>query len=319
MHIWHGLETITRPFEAVSVAIGVFDGVHVGHQALIRQAVEDAHAHGRQAVVLTFDRHPAEVFAPHTAPGYLSVPEKRAKMLSALDVDHLVIVRFDACFRELSPETFLHFVLEGILGARAVFVGEDFRFGNNQGGDVAYLQAAQRRLGFELNVLSPILVGGEKASSTRVRQALRAGDLDDAKAVLGYRYLLRGHVVEGQKLGRTIGYPTANLELERTQVVPVDGIYAVWVDVKGQRYKGACSIGMRPTVGGKERTIETFLLDFSGDLYGAMMDLTFVARLRDELKFDTLDSLIAQIERDVAQTRQLLTAPVSQQAQQAQQ
>lgn len=305
MQVWEGLESIYTPFPAVSAAIGTFDGVHCGHQALIRAAVADARAHDRAAVVFTFDRHPAELIAPDKLPGYLTTLEQKKGLLAALGADHLVITRFDERFRELSPEAFLRFVLAGVLGAQAVFVGEDFRFGRNQAGDTAYLQEAQARCGFALTVLEPVLVGGEKASSTRIRHLLRVGDLAGAQAVLGHPYVLSGVVVEGKRLGRMLGFPTANLEPTVPQVVPADGIYAVWADISST-YKGACSIGMRPTVGGTRRTIETYLLDFSGDLYGKTLDITFVARLRDELKFDSLDALTAQMARDVAQAEEIL-------------
>jgi riboflavin kinase / FMN adenylyltransferase len=307
MRVWQGLESLKTPIEAASVAVGTFDGVHLGHQALMRAACEDAHSHGRQAVVFTFDRHPAEVIAPDKVPGYLSLPDQRIDLIRELGVDDLVIACFDARFREISPEGFLHFVLVGCIGAQAVFVGEDFRFGRNQEGDIDLLREAQGRLRYTLHVLPPVMVGGEKVSSTAIRSYLREGHIGKAKAMLGRPYTLRGVVVEGEKLGRKLGYPTANIEMVREQVVPADGIYAVWVDWKGMRYNGACSIGMRPTVGGTRRTIETYILDFSGDLYGRTIDLTFVEWLRDELKFDSLSALVEQIGRDVELARDILT------------
>jgi riboflavin kinase / FMN adenylyltransferase len=306
MRVWQGLESLKAPIEAASIAVGTFDGVHLGHQALMRAAVEDARAHSRQSVVFTFDRHPAEVTAPDKVPGYLSLPDQRIETIRRLGVDDLVIACFDERFREISAEAFLHFVLVGCLGARAVLVGEDFRFGRNQEGDVTLLEDAQRRLGYTLRVLPPVMVDGEKVSSTAIRAYLRDGEIGRSAAMLGRPYALRGVVVEGEKLGRKLGYPTANLKLTREQVVPADGIYAVWVDWEGARYKGACSIGARPTVGGAERTIETYLLDFSGDLYGETIDLTFVERLRDELKFESLSALVEQIGRDVEDVRRML-------------
>ena len=306
MQVWHGLESITHPFDAVSVAVGMFDGLHVGHQSLIRAAVDDARGNGRPSVVFTFDRHPAELIAPDRVPGYLSTPRQRETLLQNLGVDHMVVARFDRRFRELSPEAFLHFVLYGVLGAAALFVGEDFHFGRNQQGDVEYLREAQTRFGYTLQVHPPVLVAGERASSTRVRALLREGEPAAVMEMLGHPYVLNGVVVGGEKLGRDLGYPTANLRLNRAQVLPKDGIYAVWGDVRGMRLKGACSIGMRPTVGGTERTVETYLLDFNADIYGEEMDVEFVARLRDELKFDSLEPLIEQIGFDVEQARDIL-------------
>lgn len=307
MKVWQGLDSITTPFPASSVAIGTFDGLHQGHQALIAAAVADARAQDRAAVVFTFDRHPAELTAPDRVPGYLTTPKQRVEILSALGVDDLVIARFDERFRELSPESFLRFVVYGILGARAIFVGEGFRFGRNQEGDTDYLRAAQERYGFALTVLEPVLVDGERASSTRVRQCLRAGDIEGAQRILGHPYVLSGIVVEGERLGRQLGFPTANLRLTQAQVVPADGVYAVWAEWRGRRWKGACSIGVRPTVGGTERTIEVYLLDFSGDLYGETLDVEFVARLREEMQFPSLEALVEQIVRDVAQVEAMLT------------
>lgn len=306
MKTWTALETICDPLEATSVAIGMFDGLHVGHQALIHDAVADARAHGRESAVFTFDRHPAELFAPDRAPGYLGFPAQRDALLAAMGVDHLVVARFDERFRDLSPESFLRFVLCGVLGARAVFVGEDFRFGHDHVGDVACLRDAQERWAYVLHVHAPVLVDGERASSSRIRALLREGDLARALRMLGHPYVLRGTVVRGQQLGRKLGFPTANVELERAQVVPADGVYVVWATVNGRRHKGACSIGVRPAVGGTARTVEVYLLDFAGDLYGQTLDVEFAARLRDEANFETLEALTAQIARDVEQVRALL-------------
>ncbi len=308
MHVWQGLESIKQPFDAVSVAVGMFDGLHVGHQSLIRAAVEDARRQSRPSVVFTFDRHPAELIAPDKAPGYLSTPRQRESLLRCLGVDHVVITRFDHRFRDLSPEAFLHFVLNGVLGARGVFVGEDFHFGRNQVGDVVYLREAQGRFGYTLRVHPPILVRGDRASSTQVRTLLRTGDIAAASEMLCHSYILNGVVVHGHKLGRKLGFPTANLKLNRPQVIPANGIYAVWGHVKDERFMGACSIGVRPTVGGTDRTVETYLLDFNDDIYDTEMDIEFVSRLRDELKFESLEALVEQMDYDVRQARTILAS-----------
>jgi riboflavin kinase/FMN adenylyltransferase len=307
VRIWEGLESIGAPFGESSVAIGMFDGVHVGHQALIHACVADARAHARPSVVFTFDRHPAELIAPDHVPGYLTTPTQRAELIRALGPDHLVIARFDTALRALSPESFVQHILKDLLGAKALMVGKDFRFGRNQAGDVAFLRTAQKRFGFTTTVLEPVRVHGEKASSTRIRQLLRSGDLPGAQAALGHPYVLAGTVVEGEKLGRRLGYPTVNLKLTVAQVLPADGVYAVWVQWPGQKHKGACSIGTRPTVDGKRLVVETYLLDFDSDLYGATISLEFVARLRDQIRFDTLDALAIQMARDVAQARAILS------------
>jgi riboflavin kinase/FMN adenylyltransferase len=308
MKTYFGLEAVCPPIARSSVAIGRFDGMHLGHQSLIRTMVEDARAHGREAVVFTFDRHPAELLAPDKVPGYLQTLEQRAAVIEGLGVDTLVVAVFNERFRSLSPEAFLHFVVSGQVGAEAVFVGEDFRFGRSAEGAIDLLRSAEERYGYRTHVHPAVLVDGEKAASTRVRELLRDGEVEKAARMLGRPYALSGTVERGQQLGRTLGYPTANLRLTVAQVAPAHGIYAVWTQAAGARRMGACSIGVRPTVGGTSRTIETYLLDFSGDLYDQPMEVEFVARLRDEEKFDGLEALVAQMDRDVAGARRILSA-----------
>jgi len=307
MNVFEGLETLPKPYTASSLAIGTFDGVHLGHQAIVRTAVEDARAHGRPALVLTFDRHPAELLAPERAPRMLTTPAQRNRYLADLGADGLVILRFDHSLSQLPPDVFLQSIVKDRLGARAIIVGADFCFGKGRAGDVAYLQGAQATFGFALHALQPVLMDGLPASSTRIRERLRAGDISEAERLLNHPFLLTGTVVEGQKLGRTLGYPTANLALTYRQVVPADGIYAVQAILDdGRIVAGACSIGNRPTIEGAGHSIETYLLDFSEDIYGRNMELRFVIRLRDELKFDSLEALTAQIALDVTAARSAL-------------
>jgi riboflavin kinase/FMN adenylyltransferase len=307
MKLFDGLESLHEPITSSTVAIGTFDGIHVGHQAIIRESVEDAKAHDRRAVVFTFDRHPAELLAPHRAPEYLATPEQRNQLVASLGVDDLVVAAFDRTLAGLSPDEFVEQILRDRLGAKTVVVGENFAFGRNRSGNVAYLEAAQRRYGYKLRPLQPVVVAGAPASSTRVRELLKSGDTFTAEQVLGHEYWLAGKVVEGQKLGRQLGYPTANLERSCRQVVPLDGIYAVWVRLPdGRIVKGACSIGDRPTIEGAGRSIETYLLDFNEDLYGKPIELRFVKRLRGEEKFASLDELKAQMAKDVEAARIVL-------------
>lgn len=306
MKTWSGLESIHEPFVNSAVAIGQFDGLHVGHQALIGRAVEEARRIRGRSVVFTFDRHPMDLIAPDRAPSQITTLEQRSKLIEECGVDDLVIAKFDNRFRDLSPETFLHFVLVGVLGAASVSVGHDFRFGCNQLGDVDFMNLAESRFRFKTNVIESVMVLGEKASSTRVRTLLRDGNVTDATQVLGRPFALIGIVVHGQQLGRTLGFPTANLATETKQLLPKDGVYAVLVNDGTVRRQGACSIGLRPTVNGKERTVETFLFDFDGDLYGQKLEFEFVERIRDEEKFNSLDELVTAMHRDVALARQVL-------------
>lgn len=307
MRIYEGLDAVTAPLEASTVAIGTFDGVHVGHQAIIRTAVEDARRHNRPAVVFTFDRHPLELLVPERAPAYLTTPKQRNRFMSELGVDTLVVARFDIPLSQTLPELFVGGVLKGTLNAQAIVVGTNFYFGRDRAGSADYLQSVQTKFRFTLDALDPVLVGDKPASSTRVREALRSGDIREAETVLGHSYQLAGIVVHGQKLGRTLGYPTANLELSYRQVVPADGIYAAQATLEnGRIVSGACSIGERPTIEGAGRSIETFLLDFNDDIYGQRMELRFVERLRGEEKFGSLDALKTQMAKDVAEARKIL-------------
>lgn len=307
MNVFEGLETLPTPFAESTVAIGTFDGVHIGHQAIIRTAVQDAQAYGRPALVFTFDRHPQELVAPQHAPDYLTTPAQRNRLIAMLNPDALVVARFDAALMELSPEAFVQDILKARLGAKAIVVGDNFGFGKKRAGNVAFLERTQIRYDFTLHALKPILVGDTPASSTRVRTCLHEGNIAEAEAVLGHPFWLAGTVVTGQKLGRQLGYPTANLALTYRQVVPADGIYAVRATLEdGRTLGGACSIGNRPTIEGAGRSIETYLLDFEDDIYGRMMEIQFVKRLRAEEKFDSLDALVVQMKRDVAQAREVL-------------
>lgn len=307
MKAYEGLETIAVPFRNSTVAIGTFDGVHCGHREIIITAVADARRHNRPALVFTFDRHPTAYFAPERTPGLLTTPEQRNRLISDLGVDALVVARFDFTLAALTPDVFLRDILKGLLGADAIVEGMNFCFGKDRAGDVAYLTRVQSTFGFALHALPPVLVDGAPASSTRVRERLLAGDIAEAEAVLGHPYLLAGTVVGGQRLGRTLGYPTANLQPTFAQVVPADGIYAVRVLLDdGRIFGGACSIGNRPTVEGAGRSIETYLLDFDEDIYGRGIEVQFVQRLRGEEKFDSLDALVVQMALDVAQTRRIL-------------
>ncbi|HLJ56020.1 MAG TPA: bifunctional riboflavin kinase/FAD synthetase [Chthonomonadaceae bacterium] len=307
MKLFDGLASLPRPAEPATVAIGTFDGVHVGHQAIIRTAVTDAAARSARSLVFTFDRHPADLLAPERAPDYLSTPSQRAAHIAALGVDGLVIARFDHDLASLPPEAFLEEIVRDRLGATAIVVGDNFSFGRNRAGTVALLEACQDRLGYRLTALPPVMVDGAPASSTRIRELLRAGEIEEAERVLGHAYWLEGTVVPGRRLGRELGFPTANLARAWRQVVPLDGIYAVRVRLDdGRELSGACSIGDRPTVDGAGRSIETFLLDFDEDIYGSAMSLRFVRRLRSELKFESLDALRRQMALDVVESRRIL-------------
>jgi len=299
------------------VAIGNFDGVHRGHQAILADAGREARALGLSVCALTFDPHPAAVLG-RSAPPMLTTLARRAELLGRAGADRVVVRRFDREFSAWEPERFARDLIAARLHAKLVLVGENFHFGANRAGDRAMLEGLGRELGFRVSVTGIAGDEGGAFSSTRVRAAVLAGDLAAAAHVLGRRHAVSGVVAHGKKLGRTIGYPTANLAAV-PEMLPPDGIYAVVVDevLSGVREEGAraigagaLSIGLRPTIEGAiGRTVEVYLLDFDGDLYEKTLRLHFVARLRDELKFPSLEALTAQIARDVEETRSM-TLPI---------
>ena len=292
-----------------AVTVGNFDGVHVGHQALIAAAAGEARAAGGVSVVLTFDPHPARVVRPGPAPAALTTLAQKEELLAGLGVDRLAVLGFDASVAGLAPEAFAREVLSGSLGARHVVIGESFRFGRGREGDARGLAEIGTRLGFEVHAIPPVRVNGEPVSSSRVRDALARGDVRGARSLLGRPYFVDAAVVRGDGRGRTLGVPTANLDPEN-EVMPARGVYAARCRVPGGRWAGAVvNLGHRPTFGGGPVTVEAHLLDFEGDLYGARVRLEFHERVRGEERFDGAEALVARIRRDVVEARALLSAP----------
>jgi riboflavin kinase/FMN adenylyltransferase len=306
------LDETTPPGSFVALpcvlVIGNFDGLHRGHQAVLREAVGHSRATGLSACVLTFDPHPASVVGAG-APPLLTTMDRRVELMGELGVEHVYVRRFDAAFAAWPPDRFARDLVVDALHARTVVVGQNFRFGARRAGDLALLRALGADLGFHARVHAVAHDERGPFSSTRAREAIAAGDLDELLRVLGRPHALTGAVVHGDERGRTIGFPTANLE-GVAELVPPDGVYAVRVDGvqgEGRHFRpladGVTNIGVRPTVGGDRRTIETYLLDFSGDLYGSRLRLHLVARLRGEQRFASIDELKARIARDVADAR----------------
>jgi riboflavin kinase / FMN adenylyltransferase len=288
------------------LVVGNFDGVHLGHQAVVREAVARARSLGIAAGVLTFQPHPAAVVGAG-APPLLTTLARRAELLGALGVERMYVRRFDTAFAAWQPDRFARELVADTLRARLVVVGENFRFGAKRAGDLTLLRALGADLGFEVLVHAAASDARGPYSSTRAREAVVAGDLDEVRRVLGRPHALSGRVVHGDERGRTIGVPTANLGAV-PELLPPNGVYAVTADRFSEAEqafvplaRGLTNIGVRPTVGGGGRlSVETYLLDFEGDLYDAELRVHLVARLRDEKKFGSLDELKAQIARDVA-------------------
>lgn len=306
MELIRGRHNLRPRHHGCAITIGNFDGVHLGHQAVIGQLVERARDLGVPACVVTFEPHPREYFTPDQAPARLSRLRDKAAALSALGVDRLLILRFDRHLVTQAPEAFVNELLCDGLGARHIVVGDDFRFGRRRAGDFALLEAMAAEHGYSLERATTHALDGDRVSSTRVRAALAAGDMNAAARLLGGPYTMRGRVVHGQKLGRELGYPTANLPLAGREI-PVSGVFAViaWHE-DGRRLPGVASLGWRPTVEGKVPLLEVHAFDFSGDLYGAHLTVVLLERLRPEVRFDSLDELTTQMHRDADAARRVL-------------
>ncbi|MBA3460597.1 MAG: bifunctional riboflavin kinase/FAD synthetase [Deltaproteobacteria bacterium] len=287
-----------------AVAIGNFDGVHAGHRALIDRARELARTHGVKSAALTFDPHPIELLSPGTAPPKLTSLERRLELMAAAGLDAVLVEPFTRELASLAPDAFIDRVVLGALGARAIIVGYDFSYGAGRAGSTEALRAHGERAGVEVAIVSAVDVGGEVVSSTRIRRALDAGDVVRAEQLLGRRWDVDGVVVHGAKRGRAIGVPTANIS-PASDLPVAPGIYAVTLSVEGgPELPAVASLGTNPTfVEGGRLVLEVHVLDWEGDLYDRRVRTTFVAWLRPEQKFDSVDSLIAQIRRDIADAR----------------
>ena len=285
------------------LALGVFDGLHVGHQAVIARAVKAAAAEGGLAGVLTFDPHPIRVIAPQKAPtSLLETLEHKARAVANYGVELFIPLHFDTEIARMEASEFLAQLMAAPV--RTIAVGEDWRFGHNRSGDVTFLSHESARRGFKLEAVPPVMHDGERISSTRIRQAVRDGNLVAAEQMLGRPYAVCGPVVEGKKLGRTIGFPTANLATGDAQLPP-DGVWAVRAKLlNGSDLQGVANLGMRPTVGGETRSLEVHLFDFSGDLYGQPLEIRFCKHLRPEIQFPSFELLRLQIQRDAQEARE---------------
>lgn len=291
------------------LTIGVFDGVHRGHQALLNRLVAAARASGVPAVVLTFAPHPAAVLGNQAEFPCLTTTEERADLLAGLGIDVVITQRFDRSLASQSAEAFME-RLTRTLGLRRLFVGYDFALGRGREGNAARLRELGYRLGYEVEVIKPLYQEGEIISATNIRAHLLAGRVEKAAALLGRPYAIRGVVQRGDGRGRLLAFPTANLVPPAGKLVPANGVYACWTQVQGQRYPSVVNIGVRPTFHASSHTVllESHLLDFSANLYGQEIAVEFIARLRQEVKFPSAEALIEQIRRDVQQARRRLQA-----------
>ncbi len=297
MRVFRGIPA--RATHSTVLTIGNFDGVHRGHRALLARLTGLAQQAGLPAAVMTFEPNPREFFAPQSAPARLASLREKLQLLAECGVDQAYVCAFNQRFAALTADAFVERIVRG-LGVRHLMIGDDFRFGKGRSGDFALLQ----QHGFGVEAMETLVHEGERVSSSAVREALDAGDLEHAERLLGRPYCISGRVIHGQKLGRKLGYATANIQLKRLKA-PLSGIFVVTVDGIGARqYKGVASLGVRPTVSASGKpTLEVYIFDFEGDLYRAHLRVNFLHKLRDEAKFDSLDALQAQIARDVADAK----------------
>ena len=302
MLICKTLEDLPALGVPLHLALGVFDGVHVGHQAVISRALDAAEREGGLAGLLTFDPHPIRVIAPNKAPAnLLETLDHKARVVADLGIGLLIPLHFDLEFAKMEAAEFITRLTAAPV--RTITVGEDWRFGHHRSGDVTFLASVAAKCGFHLEAVPPVMQDGERISSTRIRQAIRDGNLAGAERMLGRPYTVSGRVIEGRKLGRTLGFPTANLATGEAQL-PGDGVWSVWaMSEDGRNLPGVANLGVRPTVDGTLRSLEVHLLDFSGDLYGSELAIRFHEALRAEQKFPSLESLRAQIQKDTDAAR----------------
>ncbi len=288
----------------VCLAIGFFDGVHLGHQQIIRQTIADARQHESLALVVTFDCHPSSVVAPQRVPPLIYSLSQKLRVIESLGADALLLIHFDKPFSEQTGEVFIRGLARDLGRIQSLCVGSNFTFGHKRGGNVALLKTLGAELHFTVHGMAAVSLDGRVVSSTRIRETIRAGNLDAASQMLGRAYSMAGKIVRGDQLGQKLGFPTANLDVTGL-LAPPNGVYAVHAQVHGQSHRAVVNIGCRPTLQqpAPQLRVEAHLLDFHGDLYGEEMEIIFREKLRDEEKFASLDLLKEQIARDIARAR----------------
>jgi riboflavin kinase/FMN adenylyltransferase len=297
MKVFSDIEDQQLSLAGSVVTMGNFDGIHLGHQALVRHAVEEAKRLVYPSIVLTFEPHPLKVLAPERAPRLLLSSQDKLDLFQALGVDIVIAQRFDRQFASIAAADFVERFLVGRLKTKKLWVGRDLRFGQGRKGGTEDLMRIAPEVGFQLGVLDPISSDGIRISSSRIRGLVEAGCVEEVQPMLGRYHFVSGRVVQGQGRGRKLGFPTANIS-SQTEVVPLNGIYATLIEVQGRQWLSVSSVGVNPTFGDGPRTVESFIFDFQNDIYGEAARLFFVKRIRDERKFATVEDLIAQIHVD---------------------
>jgi riboflavin kinase/FMN adenylyltransferase len=308
MDIIRGSENIPAGLRGAIVTIGNFDGVHLGHQYIFRKLVDEARREGCPAVVISFDPHPKMVLHPERRPFYLITSlEEKIRLIGNLGIDTLILIPFSLDYARTTAEEFIRGVLWERLRIRKILIGHDYTFGRGKEGNETFLTAFGKCLGFEVEVMNAFQAGNITISSTQIRNALLSGEVRFAASLLGRPYNLTGKVISGKRRGARLGFPTANIQPDK-EPIPPRGVYAVHVLLDGNRLGGVLSIGFNPTFADQQLSIEVHLFDFDEAIYGKTLDIHFIERLRDEIRFSSPERLIAQIEQDIAGAREILKA-----------
>lgn len=308
MKVLNSLENIIPEFRESIVTIGNFDGVHLGHQTLFRQLLRESRSAGRTALVITFEPHPKMVLHPERRPFYLiTTLQEKIRHIAACGIDGLLVLPFSLAFAETTADQFVHGILWDNLRISRIVIGHDYSFGRNKEGNAVYLAAKGRELGFTVDTVDAVKVGDMIVSSTRVRHAILAGDMKTARTILGRPYNLSGLVMPGNRRGLGLGFPTANIRPDKA-LIPPRGVYAVMVETEGRTHMGVLNIGFNPTFSGDTFSIEVHILDFRENIYGRNVNLLFIERIRDEMKFHTPQQLVEHIKLDVERTKPILNA-----------
>jgi riboflavin kinase/FMN adenylyltransferase len=302
MKIFRHIEDQGLSMSGTVATMGNFDGIHLGHQTLVRHTVEESKRLGYPSTVLTFEPHPLKVLAPERAPLLILSYEDKMALLQSLGVDIVVAQRFDRQFASIAADEFVCRFLVDRLKIKKLWVGRDLRFGQGRKGGTESLLRLAPGAGFEVGVLDPILLDGIRISSSRIRRLIEEGRVDEVRPMLGRYHFVSGRVVTGHRRGQTLGFPTANIA-SQTEVVPLNGIYATLIQLKNKQWQSVSSVGVNPTFGDGPRTVESFILDFDGDLYGELVKLSFMKRIRDEKKFVMVKDLVAQMHEDVSRAK----------------
>ena len=305
MNIYRSLDAISSELSGAVVTIGNFDGIHLGHKQIFARMVEDAQNNGGKTVVITFDPHPKKIIHPERRPFFLlTTVEEKLRLIEACGIDAVILIEFTMAFARTTAEEFVRDILWKKLHLRKIFIGYDYKFGRDKGGNADYLAGYGEKLGFEVAQVDAVRIGEKVSSSTGIRLAILDGNVRLVSQMLGRYYDISGKVVEGYRRGTGMGFPTANIQSEK--VIPKRGVYVIFALIEGTRYEGVLNIGYNPTFGNNDLTVEGHLFNFQGDIYGKKVTIFFVERLRDEMKFSGPEELTVQIQRDIARGKEIL-------------